>query len=248
MSQLTLELLDPAPVWTEGPFVALDLETTGVDPATARIVELALVVDAGDGEVRDLYAGLVDPGPEVEIPAAAAAVHGITRERLVAEAAPPASEVLPSVHAHLCSIAEAGWPLVIYNATYDWPVLAAELARLESPLELPECVLLDPLVLDRHVDRYRKGKRTLETACQVYGVVLEDAHSARADAVACCTVARRLVTTYAEELAVASAAELTALQVRAHGVWRDSFNAYLRRTGADRPPVRETWPGLERIP
>jgi DNA polymerase III subunit epsilon len=247
VSQLTLELLDPAPVWAQGPFVALDLETTGVDPATARIVELALVVDAGDGEVRDLYAGLVDPGPTVEIPVGASAVHGITRERLTAEAARPVSEVLPAVHAHLCAIAEAGWPVVIYNATYDWPLLAAELARLDRPLELPDCVLLDPLVLDRHVDRYRKGKRTLETACQVYGVVLQDAHSARADAVACCAVARRLLAAYAEELALSSVADLTALQVDAHGVWRDSFNAYLKRTGADRPPVREAWPGLERV-
>ncbi|MFO7777079.1 MAG: exonuclease domain-containing protein [Nitriliruptoraceae bacterium] len=247
MSQLTLEPLEPAPGWTTGPFVALDLETTGVDPATARIVELALIVEAGDGQVRDLYAGLVDPGPEVEIPPGAAAVHGITRARLTEQAAPPASEVLPSVHAHLHAIAEAGWPVVIYNATYDWPLLAAELGRLEPQLELPDCVLLDPLVLDRHVDRYRKGKRTLETACQVYGVALEDAHSARADAVACSAVARRLVATYPEQLALASVAELTELQVRAHGVWRDSFNAYLQRIGAERPPVRETWPGLERL-
>ena len=247
MSQLTLEPPEPVPGWTTGPFAALDLETTGVDPTTARIVELALIVEEGDGQVTDLYAGLVDPGPEVEIPAEASGVHGITRERLTAEAARPASEVLPVVHTHLRRIAEAGWPVVIYNATYDWPLLAAELRRLQPALELPECVLLDPLVLDRHVDRYRKGKRTLETACQVYDVVLEAAHSARADALASCTVGRRLLATYPEQLALASVMELTALQVQAHGVWRDSFNAYLQRIAADRPPVRETWPGLERI-
>jgi len=247
VSQLTLEPFDAAPGWIEGPFAALDLETTGVDPATARIVELALIVDEGDGRVRDLYAGLVDPGPEVEIPPGAAAVHGISRARLVAEAAPPLSEVLPEVHAHLCEIAAAGWPIVIYNATYDWPLLAAEFRRLEPALELPACPLLDPLVLDRHVDRFRKGRRTLETACEVYGVVLEAAHSARADAVASCAVGRRLLAAYPGELGVASVVELTALQVRAHGVWRDSFNAYLRRIGADRPAVRESWPGLERV-
>jgi len=247
VSQLSLDALDGRPEWTTGPFAALDLETTGVDPATARIVELALIVDDGGGRIEDLYAGLVDPGAEVEIPPGASAVHGITRERLTAEAAPPATEVLPVVHRHLRRIAGSGWPLVIYNATYDWPLLAAEFARLEPALELPDCVLLDPLVLDRHVDRYRKGKRTLETACQVYGVALDDAHSARADAVASCAVARRLVTTYPQQLAMAEVAELTELQVRAHGVWRDSFNAYLQRIGAERPPVTETWPGLERI-
>jgi len=247
VSQLSLDPPDARPEWTEGPFAALDLETTGVDPATARIVELALIIDDGGGSVEDLYSGLVDPGAEVEIPPGASAVHGITRERLTEEAAPPAAEVLPSVHRHLHRIAASGWPLVIYNATYDWPLLAAELARLDPPLELPTCVLLDPLVLDRHVDRYRKGKRTLETACQVYGVELDDAHSARADAVASCAVARRLVATYPQQLALAELSELTELQVQAHGVWRDSFNAYLQRIGADRPPVTETWPGLERL-
>jgi DNA polymerase III subunit epsilon len=247
VSQLSLDPLDGRPDWTIGPFAGLDLETTGIDPATARIVELALVVDDGDGGIEDLYAGLVDPGAEVEIPPGASAVHGITRERLVAEGAPPAAEVLPDVHAHLHRIAAAGWPLVIYNATYDWPLLAAELARLEPALALPDCVLLDPLVLDRHVDRYRRGKRTLETACQVYGVVLDDAHSARADAVASCAVARRLVSTYPQQLALAELSALTDLQVQAHGVWRDSFNAYLQRIGADRPPVTETWPGLGRL-
>ena len=247
MSQLSLDPFDARPDWTTGPFAALDLETTGVDPTTARIVELALTVDDGRGSVEDLYAGLVDPGAEVEIPPGASAVHGITRERLAAEAAPPSTEVLPVVHRHLETIASSGWPLVIYNATYDWPLLAAELARLQPALELPECVLLDPLVLDRHVDRYRRGKRTLETACEVYGVVLDAAHSARADAVASCAVARRLVTAYPQQLALAELSELTELQVQAHGVWRDSFNAYLQRIGADREPVTETWPGLERL-
>ncbi|MFP4149074.1 MAG: exonuclease domain-containing protein [Nitriliruptoraceae bacterium] len=232
--------------WASGPFAVLDLETTGVDPATARIVELALLVDDASGGQRELYAGLVDPGAEVEIPPGAAAVHGITRERLEAAQAPPAEEILPAVHVHLHTILAEGWPLVIYNATYDWPLLAAELRRLAPPLELPELVLLDPLVLDRHVDRYRRGKRTLETACQVYGVTLTDAHSARADAIASVAVARALVTRY-PELAATPFEDLATLQVEAHARWRDSFNDYLQRVDATRPLVRETWPGLERI-
>ena len=236
-----------ATAWYEGPFAALDLETTGVDPATARIVELALLVDDGDGPVRELFAGLVDPGLEVEIPPGAAAVHGITRERLDAEQAPPASEVLPAVHDHLEAIAERGWPVVIYNATYDWPLLAAELARLDPPLSPPACALIDPLVLDRSVDRYRKGKRTLETACQVYGVVLDDAHSARADAVASVQVARQLLDRFPQQLRTEDLDTLQRMQVDAHAVWRDSFNAYLRRIDADREPVTGTWPGLDRV-
>ena len=258
MSQLSLEPPeeDPEgaapttggpPPWYEGPFAALDLETTGIDPATARIVELALLVDEGDGRVRDLYAGLVDPGPEVEIPPGASAVHGITRDRLAAEQAPPAAEVLPTVRAHLLELAAAGWPVVIYNATYDWPLLAAELARLDPPSTLPDCALIDPLVLDRSVDRYRKGKRTLEAACQVYDVVLDDAHSARADAVASMAVARALLARFPQQLRTEDLDALQQLQVDAHAVWRDSFNAYLQRIDADRDLVTGDWPGLDRV-
>ncbi len=252
MSQLSMEPPEEHPTragrraWYDRPFAALDLETTGVDPATARIVELALIVDEGDGQPRDLYAGLVDPGPEVEIPPGASAVHGITRARLEAENAPPVAQVLPRVREHLLEFSAAGWPVVIYNATYDWPLLAAELARLDPPRGLPDCALIDPLVLDRSVDRYRKGKRTLEAACQIYGVVLDDAHSARADAVASVAIARALLARFPQQLRTDDLDALQRLQVEAHGVWRDSFNAYLQRIGADREPVTGSWPGLDR--
>jgi hypothetical protein len=36
--------------------------------------------------------------------------------------------------------------------------------------------------------------------------------------------------------------DLVALQVRAHTVWKDSFNAYLTEVGASRPPITEEWP------
>ena len=44
--------------------------------------------------------------------------------------------------------------------------------------------MLDAVVLDRHVDRYRKGSRTLAALCAQYGVTIENAHDASADAMA----------------------------------------------------------------
>lgn len=235
---------DPAPStsWCDAPLASLDLETTGRDPANDRILAIALFRQGEDGGTPvPIVDTLVDPGPEVEIPEEAAAVHGITRERLIAEEAPPLETVLLDVHAALCNLAAEGVGVVIYNAPFDWPFLAAELARLDPPRQLPDCALVDPLVLDRHVDRYRKGKRTLEAAAEHYDVVLDDAHEAAADALASLGVARAIGRTY-PDVGGLSPQELHALQVEAHGVWKDSFNAYLRRIDADRDPVTGNWP------
>ena len=228
--------------WHASALGSLDLETTGRDPFTDRILAVALFRQDPDGQPVALVDTLVDPGPDVDIPDGAAAVHGITRERLVAEQAPPLSEVLVEVHAALTGLADAGEAVVIYNAPFDWPFLASELARLDPPLELPACRLVDPLVLDRHVDRYRKGKRTLSAAAAVYGVDLTDAHDAGADALASLGVARTIGRRY-PAVGSLSPFELHALQVEAHRVWRDSFNVYLQRIGADRDPVSGDWPG-----
>jgi len=229
--------------WCDAPLASLDLETTGRDPASDRILAIALFRQDDDGPTpTPIVDTLVDPGPDVEIPEEAAAVHGITRERLITEEAPPLGSVLLDVHAALCDLAEEGVAVVIYNAPFDWPFLAAELARLDPPRELPDSALVDPLVLDRHVDRYRKGKRTLEAAAEHYGVALDDAHEAAADALASLGVARAIGRTY-PDIGGRSAHELHGIQVQAHGVWKDSFNAYLRRIGADRQPVTGTWPG-----
>ncbi len=233
----------PATVaWCDAPLASLDLETTGRDPASDRILAIALFRQQDAGTPTPIVDTLVDPGSDVAIPPEAAAVHGITRERLTAEDAPPLDAVLLEVHAALCDLAADGIAVVIYNAPFDWPFLAAELARLDPPRHLPACALVDPLVLDRHVDRYRKGKRTLEAAAEHYGVALDDAHEASADALASLGVARAIGHTY-PDIGGLSPQELHALQVQAHNVWKDSFNAYLRRLDADRDPVTGTWPG-----
>lgn len=228
--------------WPDGPLASLDLETTGRDPASDRVLELALLLERPGHPVEPLVDTLVDPGPDVDISPEASAVHGITRERLIAEAAPPATQVLTEVHDTLTRLATDGIGLVIFNATFDWPLLGADLARLDPPLALPPCRLIDPLVLDRHVDRYRRGKRTLEAACTHYQVVLDDAHRAGADALASLGVARA-VGRVSAPVAALDLDALHELQVGAYATWRDSFNDYLRRQAAERPPVTGDWPG-----
>ena len=68
------------PRWFEDTLLALDLETTGLDPIEDRIVQAAVVLVGADGAVSDKsWDGIVDPG--VPIPVGASNIHGITTER-----------------------------------------------------------------------------------------------------------------------------------------------------------------------
>jgi DNA polymerase-3 subunit epsilon len=69
---------------------AFDIETTGIDCESDRIVTAAVTL-AGGGRPLESHAWLVDPG--IEIPAGATAVHGVSTERARAEGRSPAEAV-----------------------------------------------------------------------------------------------------------------------------------------------------------
>lgn len=168
--------------WFEGRLVGFDVETTGTDPNEARIVTAAVAV-CGGGVGTETLSLLADPG--VEIPEEAAAVHGVTTERARAEGL-PAAEVVGTVVDTLETLLQAARPLVIFNARYDLTVLDRE-ARRHGLVPLQDRVALlvvDPFVIDKWLDRYRKGSRKLDAICARYGATLDGAHAADADAVA----------------------------------------------------------------
>ena len=213
----------PLPPWASALGV-FDLETTGVDTATARIVTAHVGLIDETGAVVERKDWIVDPG--VPIPEGAAAVHGITDERAQRFGRPP-GEVVAEILAAIRSVFLRGFPLVVYNAPYDLSLLAAEADRHRLwPLETT-APIVDPLVLDKQVDRYRKGKRTLTAAAEVYGVALTDAHDAGADAIAAGRVAQAMARRYPDELAF-EAQQLHDAQV---GWWTEQaerFQAYMR--------------------
>lgn len=227
--------------WHTGPLCVLDLEATGVDPATAHIVEVALFVVDQHGNIDPIVDTLINPG--VAMPVDAAHITGITTADLEARGASPAT-ILSQIVGSLNGLAHEGVPIVIYNATYDWPLLAAELARHGLPVlpNVPPTVIVDPLVLDRHADRYRKGQRTLAATAKHYGIRFDAAHRAGVDAMMTVAVARALADRYPAVRDIAGP-DLVALQVEAYRAWRDNFNAYLQKIGADREPVSGDWPG-----
>lgn len=165
--------------WFNSPMIGFDIESTSSDPEEARIVQAALVV-VNDGPTTD-HIWLVNPG--VEIPAEAIEIHGITNEEALADGMDPAVAVRQIAE----SIASySGHPLVIQNARYDLTVVDRECRRhgLDDLLPLVHGPVIDPLVIDKWLNRFRKGSRKLDAICAHYGVMLDDAHDAGADALA----------------------------------------------------------------
>ncbi len=212
------------PGWCDR-LAVFDLETTGIDVETSRIVSAYIGVLDAEGTPTGV-AWLADPG--VEIPPQASAVHGITTERARSDGR-PAVEVIGEIVAVLRSLLARGIPITIYNAAYDLTLLNREAIRYGiEPLDTPTPIV-DPLVIDRAVDRYRKGKRTLEIAASLYGVELMDAHDAMADAVAAGRLAQAIGRRYAADLPH----DVHALHAR-QAEWSlesaASFQEYRRRT------------------
>ena len=215
-----------------------DLETTGIDVETSRIVSAHVGVIDENGVVVEQRAWLADPG--IEIPAQASAVHGITTERARAEGR-PAAEVVAEIIAALEELVSRGLAITIYNAPYDLSLLHHEAVRHGiTPLHAP-IPIIDPLVLDRAVDKYRKGKRTLEAAALFYGVALTDAHDAGADAVAAGRVAQALAGRYGPQLAIGGR-DLHALQIGWSAEQSASFQDYMRRTKDPNFTSSGLWP------
>jgi DNA polymerase-3 subunit epsilon len=217
-----------------------DLETTGVDTETARIVTAHVGVINELGVTVSRQDWVLDP--MVEIPEAAAAVHGYTTERVRVEGMEAALGVAEIVAA-LRVLFERGVPVVAYNAPYDFTVLNREARRHGiDPLEKPSPIV-DPLVIDKAVDRYRRGKRTLELTAQFYGIQLgDDAHDAGFDAIAAGRVAQALANKYAADLAM-TALELHDKQVEWFREQEENYAEFRRKKLGDLNFVSSgTWP------
>ncbi|MER6842662.1 exonuclease domain-containing protein [Streptomyces platensis] len=229
--------------WHQGLLVSFDLETTGTDVEQDRIVTAALLRLEGDGRPAAKLTWLLDPG--VPIPDEAAAIHGISTAYVQEHGRAPATAIEEITEA-LAEALRAEIPLVVMNARYDLSLLDRECRRhglrtLTERLGHAPAPVIDPLVLDKHVDRYRKGKRALQALCGHYGVPLDGAHEAGADAAAAAGVARRIGEKY-PAVALPSPRALHTLQEQAAAEQAASFQAYLRRSGDPRAIVEPAWP------
>lgn len=230
--------------WHTEQLCGFDLETTGIDVETDRVVTAAIVLHGGTEETEK-NAWLINPG--VEIPAEVTGIHGITNARARAEGADPA-DALDEISAILADqVLTYGTPIVAMNARFDLTMLDRELRRhgqrtLEDRLGAVAPVI-DPYVIDKKVDRYRKGSRSLTSMCAHYGVALDDAHEATADALAAVQVAAALGERYPQLRG--NVMNLHGMQVQWAAQQARNLAAYFRRTPGKKSRaagVRLDWP------
>jgi DNA polymerase III subunit epsilon len=227
--------------WAMGEVLAFDFETTGVDRFNDVPVSYALVTVVG-GKWIATSSGLVDPGRE--IPIGATAVHGITTERARAEGMALA-EAIEFVTDAVISASRRGVPLVGMKLDYDLTMLDTQSRRLcgGGLFEQGWCgPVLDAVVLDRHHDRFRKGSRTLGALCAHYGVCIDNAHDAVADAMASAEVLVALAACFTE-LAEFEPEQLHQAQIGWHREWAESYDGW--RVGRGMAPMDQSdfmWP------
>ena len=151
------------------PIAFIDLETTGVNLGTDRIVEIAIVKILTDGS-RSVKRKLLNP--EIPIPKACSDIHGITDEMV--KDAPTFKQV-----AHELKQMLDGCDLAGYNSNrFDIPLLMEEFLRAQVDFDMRNRKLLDVQNVFHKME-----PRTLGAAYRFYcNKVLEGAHGAEVDA------------------------------------------------------------------
>jgi DNA polymerase-3 subunit epsilon len=224
--------------WSMHPRAAFDLETTGKDPRTARIVTASIVIVDESGAVADTHEWLADPG--MEIPEEAAAIHGVSTAH-ARENGQPGDVVTAEVGAVLATLFENNIPVIAFNASYDFTVLANE-ARRHGLAQITPAPVIDPFICNKHVDKFRRGSRTLVALCEEYGIDLKDAHTSAADAEATLRLADALAAKYSTLRL--DLAELHNAQVGWAREQAADFQSYLRRAKDPAAVVEGDWPVL----
>lgn len=151
--------------------VALDCETTNLDPKRARIVEIGAVrLMAGRLVESEFYRTLVDP--RVPIPPVAAAIHGIGDDKVCG--APDFATAWPRLNDFV-----GGAVLIGHSIGYDLAVLTEETARAGLAFSRPRT--LDVRLLAQIVEPSLAGY-SLDSLAGWLEVPLKDRHSALGDA------------------------------------------------------------------
>ena len=176
--------------------VGFDLETTGVDvyDDDTRIVTSAFVLKTSEGT----KAHELEMNPGIDIPTGASDVHGITTEK--AQGFMPYLEGLTRMKQFLDWTLYEEIPIVAYNGAYDITLTRVEFERHGIPLDWDSLILLDPLVMDRHLDPFRKGGRKLGRVAELYGYDLTNAHEATADCLAALHIADRIIPKFCDKI------------------------------------------------
>ena len=167
------------------PIVFFDLETTGVDVANDRIVEISLhkVMPDGKEETKTMRIN-----PEMPIPLQSTEIHGISDDDVKDE---PTFNIVAKDVAKLIE----GCDLAGYNSNkFDIPLLAEEFLRVGLDVDLKKHKLIDVQVIFHKMEQ-----RTLSAAYKFYCEKnLDNAHSAEADTIATYEILKAQIDRYSE--------------------------------------------------
>lgn len=150
------------------PLAFFDIETTGINITTARIIEISIIKLMPDGSTITKTRRI---NPTVDIPAESTAIHGISNEDVANE--PPFKEIANELKQFIENCDIAG-----YNSNkFDIPILVEEFLRLKIDINIRDRKMVDVAQIFMKME-----KRTLGAAYQFYcKKELENAHSAEAD-------------------------------------------------------------------
>ena len=162
-------LKDLLPLLELDDFISFDLETTGLNPDKDKITEIAACRFI-NGEFTEEFTTLINPG--IPIPKNITALTGITNKMV--ENAPSINDALPDFMKFIGST-----PLVAQNINFDYNFINKNLQGSNSPFS--EIPLYDTLSLARGFI-YFYNSFSLGSLCDYYGIKIENAHRASADA------------------------------------------------------------------
>ena len=167
------------------PICFFDLETTGVNITTDRIVEIAILKVYPNGK-EESKTWIVNP--EMKIPDEVIAIHGISNEDVVDK--PTFKEVAKDVY-NMIKDSDLGG----FNSNrFDIPLLAEELLRAEVDFDMKNRVAVDVQTIFHKMEQ-----RTLSAAYKFYcHQELEGAHGAEADTRATYEVLKAQISKYDE--------------------------------------------------
>lgn len=246
--------------WENFPQVGFDLETTGVSVWEDRIVTAALIRFDGVRPTPQTKTYLADPG--IDIPAEATAVHGVTTEHAQENGQAPAV-VIDDIVTRLHYAMTNQIPVVIANASFDLTMLEVE-ARRHGIISLAQRMggsrkigpVIDPMVLEKYADPYRKVKggclcgcgaenKTLTGLTTHYGIKLDAAHTADADALAACLLWPVILHRHKHKFPGQSIGALHTSQIGWSAEQRNSLRAYFDKVGTEHDGVPLGWPLLD---
>lgn len=154
-------------------FIALDLETTGLDPRSDRVIEIGALVCDADGKTVETFERLINPGRPIG--SLASEINGIRDTDLIG--APPASVVLVDFLGVLDRAENA--PMIAHNAAFDAGFLGMEFTR--AGMAIPDRPVLDTLPLARSVLPDLESHK-LDRLIAHFGIGERARHRALADA------------------------------------------------------------------